>query len=397
MTKRWSYGAGEWGRNRVRVFERRPGGMLYVEFYERESGRLVKRRYSLGHRDRARAKPQADEVAAATARAELPPADVTLGELFDLYVREVTSTKVSNTARHDRGCVSMFTRLFGAKRKASTLDIRDWQRFIQLRRAGVIGPDPEKRYRPVGARQIEYDLKTLNAMLNWATKARLGGRPLLAHNPVAGFPKPKEASPRRPVFTQAEYEAVLAAASAVDWRLERALVVAHETGHRISAIAKLRWSDIRWERRTALWRKRNDKQGYEHEVPLTDVALTALQAAQTVRPSVGDVWVFPSPKNPERPCSRETLSKWLRRACAHGGVTRRPGQGFHALRRKFATDLRDAPLKVVAELGGGKSARTLLECYQLPDQEALREALEIRPTNRRTSAKGTRLHGTRKA
>jgi len=57
---RRSYGAGEWGRNRVRVFPDPKTGRYQIEW--RENGCKLSR--SLGHRDWARAKRQADEAAA---------------------------------------------------------------------------------------------------------------------------------------------------------------------------------------------------------------------------------------------------------------------------------------------------------------------------------------------
>ena len=57
---RRSYGAGEWGRNRVRIFPDPKTGNFQIEW--RENGRRLTR--SLGHRDWARAKRQADEAAA---------------------------------------------------------------------------------------------------------------------------------------------------------------------------------------------------------------------------------------------------------------------------------------------------------------------------------------------
>ena len=38
----------------------------------------------------------------------------------------------------------------------------------------------------------------------------------------------------------------------------------------------------------------------------------------------------------------------------------------------------DQPLKVLCELGGWKTARTVLECYQQTNQARLREALAHR-------------------
>ena len=57
---RRSYGAGEWGRNRVRVFPDPKTGLYQIEW--RDNGRRLTR--SLKHRDWSRAKRQADEVAA---------------------------------------------------------------------------------------------------------------------------------------------------------------------------------------------------------------------------------------------------------------------------------------------------------------------------------------------
>ena len=57
---RRSYSAGEWGRNRVRVFPDPKTGLIQIEW--RQNGCSLSR--SLGHRNWARAKRQADEFAA---------------------------------------------------------------------------------------------------------------------------------------------------------------------------------------------------------------------------------------------------------------------------------------------------------------------------------------------
>ena len=62
----------------------------------------------------------------------------------------------------------------------------------------------------------------------------------------------------------------------MDWRCFRvALVIAHETGHRIGAIRQLRWSDIDMERKTIRWRAEHEKTGHEHRTPVTAEALDA--------------------------------------------------------------------------------------------------------------------------
>ena len=85
----------------------------------------------------------------------------------------------------------------------------------------------------------------LFAILNWATRSRdEEGRLLLDSNPIRGLKTPSEKNPIRVMLTQAEYEALLRVAREVEWRFRVALVLAHETRHRIGAIRQLRWSDI---------------------------------------------------------------------------------------------------------------------------------------------------------
>ena len=138
-------------------------------------------------------------------------------------------------------------RFFGRNRDPATLAQRDWDRFIRERRAGRTGPSG----RPVSDRTVEYDLKFLIAVLNWAAKSRdERGRLLLYSNPLRGLRTPKEKNPARVVLSDEEYRALLGVSRKVDWRFHVALVLAHETGHRIGAIRQLRWFDIDFERRT---------------------------------------------------------------------------------------------------------------------------------------------------
>ncbi len=57
---------------------------------------------------------------------------------------------------------------------------------------------------------------------------------------------------------------------------------------------------------------------------------------------------------------------------------KKPGRGWHSLRRKFASELMDKPLKVLCDLGGWKQAKTVMDCYQRPNEDQLREALADR-------------------
>ncbi len=374
---RRSYGAGEWGRNRVRVFPDPKTGLYQIEW--RESGRRLTR--SLGHRDWVKAKKQADEAAAGFAvhepngKAEAEPEPLTLGSLFEIYGEEVTPTKGKRTRERDKVATAMFLDFFGRDRDPATFSQRDWDRFIQARRAGRAG----RSGKPVGNRTIEWDLTFLMAVLNWAERSKdERGRPLLDRNPLKGLRKPREKNPARVVLTEDEYRALLKVSWQVGWRFHVALVLAHETGHRIGAIRQLRWTDIDFEGREVRWRAEHEKTGHEHVTPLTDEALAALEEARRMGDGIGDDPVLPSSRDAKRCVHRVSAFQWWRKAQTLAGLEPKARRGWHSLRRKFASDLMDLPLKVLCELGGWRDAQTVLRCYQRPDAGQLRTALEGR-------------------
>ncbi len=374
---RWSYSAGERGRNRVRIFPDPKTGLIQIEW--REDGRRLSR--SLGHRDRARAKRQADEIAAGRAPSELrdkaqaEPEPLTLKALFDIYGDEVTPTKAHQSQKYDGATMEMFLAFFGKERDPARLSKRDWDRFIRYRRAGRVG----RSGRPVSDRTIQQDLKLLLAVLNWAGRSRDDqDRLLLESNPLKGLTPPAEKNPTRVVLTEAEYQALLQVSRDVDWRFHVALVLAHETGHRIGAIRQLRWSDVDLARDEIRWRGEHEKTGYEHVTPVTAEALAVLELARRRNPGVGDVPMLPAPKDPSECLSRSLARDWWYKAVALAGLVPKRGRGWHSLRRKFASDLMDQPLKVLCELGGWKTAQTVLQCYQQVNQGQLKNALEHR-------------------
>ncbi|WP_420441722.1 tyrosine-type recombinase/integrase [Candidatus Palauibacter sp.] len=374
---RRSYSAGEWGRNRVRVFPDPKTGIFQIEW--RENGRRLTQ--SLKHRDWGRAKRQADEAAAGLAtyepngKAETEPEPLTLEKLFEIYGEEVTPTKAKRTQERDRVAMRMFLGFLGPNRRPETLSQRDWDRFIRERRAGRVGPSGK----PVSNRMIECDLRFLVAILNWAARSRdEQGRLLLASNPLKGLKAPVEKNPIRVVLSDEEYRALLKVSPRVDWRFHVALVLAHETGHRIGAIRKLQWNDIDIEGRTIRWRAEHEKTGYEHRTPMTDAAIAALEEALDRNSARGKAPVLPSTQDPSICVRRWMLDDRWRRAERLAGLEPKRGRGWHSLRRKFASDLMDLPLKVLCQLGGWKDAQTVLRCYQQPDEVQLRKALDSR-------------------
>ena len=151
---RWSFSAGEWGTNRVRVYDRGARG-LYLDYYD-ETGTRV--RSHLGHSDRDRAKQQADELALRFRQQATRSARMTLSTLFEMYEREVSRHKQSLSKRkHDERCEEMMLRFFGADTDPKSLSRREWDRFILARRSGTLRPKTVKKVRAVGERIIEYD------------------------------------------------------------------------------------------------------------------------------------------------------------------------------------------------------------------------------------------------
>jgi integrase len=365
--KRWSFSTGERGRNRVRAFEHPKTGTLFVEFAEADQ----RKRLALHHRDREVAKAKAEELAAALRRGYAPQLTApTLATLFDNYLREVTPQKGRSKQAHDHRAARLFLECLGRSRKAGSLNRRDWDNFIRWRK--LRGDRRRLPGTPVGERMIVYDLKLLYAALNWAVAAGW-----LDRNPLKGCPWPKGTTPKRPVLRHEDYEALLRVGRAVNPLFELALILAHETGHRIGSINALRWSDMDLERGVIRWRAAADKIGLEHETMVTAEAIAALERARAERPAIGDAFLF-AENDPGRPCSRYQLEKWWRRAELLAALKHEPGRGYHALRRKFATELKHVPLKDLCALGGWKDPHTVLTCYQTADEVTMREALASR-------------------
>ncbi len=370
--RRFSYITGEKGRNRVRAFEDARSGLLYLELRSEGS----KRRIALGHRDREAARRKAEEVALKLRAGDtLVRHEVTLAELFDNYLREVTPTKSKGKQLHDKRVAELALEILGANRPVAQLTHRDAARFVQERRRRGDLRGGERKRKPVGERIVGYDLTWIVSVFNWGAR---GG--LLERNPFLGFRTPRNRSPRRPVITEEQYQSLLAVAPAVDPLCRFLLMLVHETGHRIGAVRHLRWSDVDLKNPQPRinWRAEVDKIRHEHSTPLSAIAVTELQLARKSRRAIGDCWLFPSPTDPTQPVSRHLVRDWWERMQKAAKLAGERGRGWHSLRRKFATELKNAPLRDLQALGGWKDPMTIVKCYQKPDDVTMAEALKNR-------------------
>lgn len=392
----WSYNAGEKGVNRVRAYEDGKGGPLLLEWREdvvdEGTGRPVldprtgkpqrrRQRISLtaaGITSYSAAIAKAEETAEKFAQLGSldrsgPP---TLGRLLNLYLKEVTPTKKENTQVHDRQAARMFLAYFGenAVVEQSGLDGKvktglgraRYDAFIKARREGKIPGFP----RHVRNRIIEYDVKFLRAVFNWATVEREDGTVLLTRNPWKGFPVPVETNPARPEMTEELHEQLKA--TAPDWRMPAVMELCRETRHRRNSVRQLQWLDLNLTARTVRWRGEFDKTGKESVTPLSELAVRVLRGVPRV---LGSLWVFPAPADAARPVSNETLNLWMKRTKTRLGLDVR-GLGYHGEKRAGVRDPRFRSLPpAVQEAISGTAYETLKRVYDYVDLDDMREAV----------------------
>ena len=97
-----------------------------------------------------------------------------------------------------------------------------------------------------------------------------------------------------------------------------------------------------------------------------------------MQPGIGDAPVLPAVRDPSQPALPYYMRDLWLRAEGAAGLERKKGRDWHSVRRKFATEMMHEPLKVLCKLGGWRDAETVLNCYQQPEEQTMRAALERR-------------------
>ncbi len=75
---------------------------------------------------------------------------------------------------------------------------------------------------------------------------------------------------------------------------------------------------------------------------------------------------MPSPRGHDAPVSVKTLAGWRRKAMDAAGLRHLRKAGFHCFRRKFASELKDVPLKDLMALGGWMTCPLFAERLRAP-------------------------------
>ena len=96
-------------------------------------------------------------------------------------------------------------------------------------------------------------------------------------------------------------------------------------------------------------------------------------------PRVGDVPLFPSPKDDSNPIRRDLTARWLLNAEKLAGLPKLAGGQFHLYRRLWATERKHLPVQDVAAAGGWKTVETVQRIYQLADGATTLAAVEAGP------------------
>ena len=385
--KAWSRSFGRYGA-RVRVYESRGRTSL---IHAEVSGQGKR---SLKHRSRERAERWARETAARLTLGvdvsgdNIPRVDYVLG----LYLEHQTPQHTLRVQQHDKRCAALWTRHLGPDANLAELTRREWDGFATARRAGAIDPrgnpiSKAKRRRDVRARAVGRDQEWLRSVVLWATAWKVHGRYLLAESPLRGFPIAREKNVRRPVANTDRYEATRAVSDNVLMEirhhgkriptrsyLSEILDVVHGTGRRISAVCALRFCDLRLNEGphgAIRWPADTDKQGKAWSAPVNVSVRAAVDRIISERPGVGMAYLFPSPRSPRRPVSKDLASEWLEQAEALAEMPKLDGALWHAYRRGWATARKALPLPDVAKAGGWSDLGTLQTVYQQADTKTL--------------------------
>jgi integrase len=390
--KCWTKRVGSHGHH-VTAYERVADGPIWLRWWipstSTEPGRWQYR--ALKHTDRSAAEEIARTIVAQLLAATVAADSgrVTMAELFARYEREVSAHKKGTQPREDERRVKIWTHVLGATCLASALDTPTLDRFVRERRAGEISIDGIELAKKPSDAAIFADLVFLQSVLNWATRVRRSnGAQLLATNPIRGYQSPRNKNIKRPVATYDRYLAVRKHADAADPQqlFGSFLDLIEALGWRVSAVCALRGSDVDRAKvpplapnGRILKRSDVDKEGVQMWVPLSPDARAAIDRITELhvdagRPAIGDVPLFPSPKEPKpgqpvKSWTRFHARDLLERTEDRAELEHLAGGDFHPYRRAWASARKHLPLTDVAHAGGWRDLRSLERCYTLPDEE----------------------------
>ncbi|HEY2378919.1 MAG TPA: hypothetical protein VGH98_23270 [Gemmatimonadaceae bacterium] len=391
----------------VYVFER-PGSTAIYREVRRDDG--TQDRKSLGHGDRVLALEQARELARRIAELRLtgPVRTLTLGRLFTLYFAErAPHLSAKRRSLAENMYKPYFTGHLGESFALENFSQTQVDSYVAGRRTRTI-VSPKARGVSTAPRDgtVGNELRWLKSVIRWARNFRVGGRPLLTIDPLAGVQLPREKNVKRPIASEDRYTKTLKVADSVDphGRLACMLALARFTGRRVNAIAHLRANDVyltrdqvtralgaagQDERRAEhmphgalAFREDHDKLGYFELTPLSTAGRAAIDRYFRLQPRLGDAPLFPEMRDPSTPSESITRNRadyLLRRAESVAGVPKLERGLWHAYRRLWASERKHLPDVDVSRAGGWRDLATMKQAYQQPDAATTLRVVENAP------------------
>ena len=277
----------------------------------------------------------------------------TVADIWDIYQKK--SERDNKSWQTDVGRAAHLVEHLGKKPAESLteLDI-DRYRDVRLQETTLRGGAPSPA-------TLDREVELLKRMLNYAARSQV-----IKHNPVGHVRLMRRPNTRDVVLTQAEFEAVYAAA---EEPLKPILLVGYETGMRLDEVLGLKWSRV--DLKTGQFRLLAEdlKEKKARIVVLTGRIVEALKALP--RSLDGHVFI-----NPETGTRWKDIRKIWRRALNGAGIEK--DVHFHDLRRSFATNARrrGIPESVVMQMTGHRT-RSVFDRYNIVDEGDLEAAVKV--------------------
>jgi integrase len=378
VAKLWRYATGQKGINRITVYERRPGGPIHIEWWDRDGRHRETLKNLTGSPivSHALAEDVADACAAAQKkRREADDAHELLGrdpprtfrELTDAYHGSKEEGWSEHHRRIQRGLRDFWLLALGGDMRLTDASPARVQQVVRTKAAAARwSTRTQQKY----LRYIVDAFSYAQRKLKWINEG----------SNLSAVDIPRAGGESR-AYSLEEVSKLLATSAKGDPRICAMLWVAWSTGRRLAAIRTLSASAVEHEGSSTriAFPGATDKarrSGVTYLGPRARAAVCRLYATPAVTSSG---LLFPdgdlSKATPKRSIASDTqCRKWLRQIEALSGVEHRDRRAFHGIKRRFAsTSSTDG---AAAEKQSGTNRATLARIYHQDDPEPKKKLAE---------------------
>jgi hypothetical protein len=359
-----------------------------------------------------------------TAVTDSPPGamPLTLGRLITLYLESAAFQSLDKSTKSCYGsCVLILRASIGGEFDVTRLDADVIQAHKNRRERGGIIYERTRSTKAgerttvvttpaVRTSTVASDLQVVRIMLYWATQTKdsITGRWLLNEFPVrGGITVEQEKNKVRAFATYERFEQVVDTIRRLRRELmvkpnatalrrlqfvELALLLVEATGRRIESVTLLCRDDFTlnpeqgFKDALVRWRPENEKTNLAQEYPLPQSVARRVFALLEEREVAHDQPCFPKLNDPMRSVSPDELTVWFRDLEASIELPKLPRGVWHPYRRKWSKERKYLPAKDVMAAGGWKDIKTIMDSYNEPDMETMRQVAED-PERKRLAAR----------